>query len=51
VNAFHAGPSILFKINSARHPDVEFVIPLENGIQVEGIGWTPVFTGVTKRPE
>jgi hypothetical protein len=25
------------------------VIPLENGIQVTGVGMTPVFTGVTTK--
>jgi hypothetical protein len=27
------------------------VIPFENGIQVNGLGMDPVFTGVTIRPE
>jgi hypothetical protein len=30
----------------------ESVVPLENGIQVmRGLGWTPVFTGVTIKSE
>ena len=39
----HAGPSTGLRINFRRHPGDGQVIPLENGIQVNGLGMDPGF--------